>query len=65
MLIYLQIDFQLHGGNEYNWRVICSLNCKNAIEYGKGLHNDVKSFGYTKISETLINHAKTYLYRSN
>jgi len=40
----------------------CSLTCKNAIEYGKGLHNDVKSFGYSKISETLISHAKTPIY---
>ena len=40
----------------------CSLSCNKAIQYGKNLHNDVKSFGFNKIYHSIINHAQLPIY---
>lgn len=40
----------------------CSLSCKKAIEYGKGLHNEVKTYGFGKISEVMLYHATNPIY---
>jgi len=40
----------------------CSLSCNNAIEYGRNLYNDVKSFGFNEIHKTIIDHAQLPIY---
>lgn len=40
----------------------CSLTCAKAVEYARNMQNDVINFGFHKISEVMVKHAKSPIF---
>jgi hypothetical protein len=40
----------------------CSLSCENAIEYARNMQNDMINFGFYKIANVIVQHAKSTIF---